>query len=119
VTTTTHELKTWPRFFQAICDGEKTFEIRVDDRGFQRGDHVLLREWNPDVRCPCRDTATDHRLDCARYTGRWVEAEIGFITATLPRRGNNPGFDGRGYVVFSLLLLEASDPALNKELIGA
>ena len=39
-----HELKTWPQFFDSIVDGTKTFELRKDDRGFEVGDAVLLRE---------------------------------------------------------------------------
>ena len=42
-----HELKTWPAFFAAIRDGDKTFEVRRNDRGFQTGDVLVLREWDP------------------------------------------------------------------------
>jgi hypothetical protein len=42
-----HELKTWPTYFQAIRDGEKFFEYRYNDRGFEKGDILVLREWNP------------------------------------------------------------------------
>ena len=34
---TTHQLKTWPVYFKAIWDGIKTFDIRVNDRGFIPG----------------------------------------------------------------------------------
>lgn len=38
----THDLKTLPVYFDAVERGEKTFEIRRDDRGFQKGDTVRL-----------------------------------------------------------------------------
>jgi hypothetical protein len=43
----THELKTWPEYYAAIEKGEKTFEIRKNDRDFKKGDEVVLKEWNP------------------------------------------------------------------------
>jgi hypothetical protein len=52
-----HELKTWPTFYQAIVDGVKPFELRTDDRDFQVGDVLLLREFD---------------LNAQKYTGRKV-----------------------------------------------
>lgn len=37
-----HRLKTWPTYYDAIERGEKTFEVRRNDRGFQTGDTVEL-----------------------------------------------------------------------------
>lgn len=56
---TTHELKTWPKPFQKVVDGTKKFELRKNDRGFEEGDRLRLREWDPDT---------------SEYTGRefWV-----------------------------------------------
>ena len=42
-----HQLKTWPREFQAIREGAKTFEVRRNDRGFAEGDVLRLREYDP------------------------------------------------------------------------
>jgi hypothetical protein len=38
----THELKTLPAYWDAVKRGEKTFEVRRDDRGFQKGDVLEL-----------------------------------------------------------------------------
>ena len=39
-----HELKTDSNVFDESFKGNKTFEIRYDDRGFSVGDKILLRE---------------------------------------------------------------------------
>lgn len=46
-----HELKTWPEFWDAVDRGEKTFEVRRDDRGFQVGDTLWLHRWQPEHGC--------------------------------------------------------------------
>jgi hypothetical protein len=51
IITRVHELKTWPPFFQAIVDGEKSFELRKDDRGFEVGDILVLKEFDPHKGC--------------------------------------------------------------------
>ncbi len=40
-----HDLKTWPVYWDAINSGAKTFEVRKDDRGFQKGDILHLKRW--------------------------------------------------------------------------
>jgi hypothetical protein len=42
-----HSLKAWPEPFQALVDGRKTYEIRVDDRGYEVGDLLFIQEWIP------------------------------------------------------------------------
>lgn len=77
----THELKTWPEYFEAIVSGEKTFELRKDDRDFQVGDALLLREWDPITR---------------EYTGKSTRRGVSYIL-------RNAWFGiADGYVVLSL-----------------
>ena len=40
-----HELKTIQPYYNEIASGHKTFELRIDDRDFQTGDVLWLREW--------------------------------------------------------------------------
>jgi hypothetical protein len=59
-----HELKCWPRYFERILDGTKTFEVRRDDRGFKSGDVLWLREWEPGGR---------------GFTGRNIRKRVMFV----------------------------------------
>lgn len=43
----THELKIWPQFFHDVVTRKKTYEVRVNDRAFQVGELIHLREWDP------------------------------------------------------------------------
>lgn len=40
----THELKLDTNFFDVVLNGEKSFEVRNNGRGFQKGDKVLFKE---------------------------------------------------------------------------
>ena len=42
-----HELKVIEPYYSAVKRGDKTFEIRNNDRGFQQGDIVNLRLFCP------------------------------------------------------------------------
>lgn len=46
-----HKLKTWPIAWDAVASGEKRFEVRKNDRFYQRGDFVELYRFDPDRRC--------------------------------------------------------------------
>ena len=62
---TTHSLKTWPLYFEAILDGSKTFEIRSsDDRIFSVGDALILQEWDWETQI---------------YTGRLIMKKVTFV----------------------------------------
>lgn len=42
-----HEIKVYPRFFSALWDGSKPFEVRKNDRGYTVGDECNCREFHP------------------------------------------------------------------------
>jgi len=42
-----HELKCNPEYFSRIAMRQKTFEIRKNDRDYQVGDTLILREYDP------------------------------------------------------------------------
>lgn len=62
-----HFLKCWPNSYDAIAAGVKCFEWRRDDRGFECGDVLVLRKWNPE---PSR--AGYVRQDSRHYTEQRV-----------------------------------------------
>jgi len=67
-----HELKTWPHFYRAIIVGEKTFEIRKNDRDFKVGDTLVFKEFYPKA-----DAAHGQP---AGFSGRTCTVKIKYIT---------------------------------------
>lgn len=63
-----HELKCEPEYFQAVADGDKLFEVRLNDRKFMVGDFIALNECEPN-----EGMALDN------YTGRSALARISYI----------------------------------------
>lgn len=41
-----HYLKIWVEHYERVKEGTKTFEIRVNDRAFQKGDYVCLKAFD-------------------------------------------------------------------------
>jgi hypothetical protein len=93
----THELKIWPQYFSRVADGSKTFEVRKNDRGFQPGDIVWLKEWDPAEEEVEDDfgSYTDTYTRTKGYTGKNLKFRIGYVLPIDAER-----------VVFSLLPLE-------------
>ena len=77
----THELKTWPSYFNAVINGIKTFEVRKADRPFKIGDKLLLREWSPKTE---------------QYTGAVLTRQISYIL-----HGGQFGIE-EGFIVMGL-----------------
>lgn len=61
-----HELKSWPVFFQAVKSGQKTFEVRLNDRSFRVGDTLVLKEYVT--------------IAGGHYTGREMTVKVTYLT---------------------------------------
>lgn len=78
-----HELKTHPEPFELVHCGLKGAEFRLNDRDYETGDHLRLREYEPEA---------------GRYTGREVYALVTCVTV---------GYGiPAGYAMLSLRVLE-------------
>jgi ASC-1-like (ASCH) protein len=75
-----HELKTWPEFYEAILQGRKTFEIRLNDRDFKVNDLLVLKEYEP---IP------------GVFTGRKTLREVSYVTTF----GQRPGWVVMGLIM--------------------
>lgn len=98
-----HKLKTWPQEFKDICSGEKTFEVRKNDRNFSVGDILVLREFVPCKECNGRGMVRDYTdlVDCCekphgKYTGKKINVIIKYIL-----NGGQFGIE-KDYVVMSV-----------------
>jgi ASC-1-like (ASCH) protein len=76
-----HELKTWNEYFEEVFMGHKTFEIRKNDRNFQKGDTLILKEWNPKTE---------------QYTGREMVRNVTYIP-----EGGSFGLE-KGFVIMAI-----------------
>ena len=102
---TTHELKCWPQYFDAIKRGEKNFEVRKDDRGFQAGDEVVLQrtredrhyevewDWTADNKRPKHELR--FRIGWV-LTGGQFGLEPGYVAFSLQPMNKRAGRENRG-----------------------
>jgi len=61
-----HHLKILQVYFDEILNGNKTFEIRKNDRNFKNGDILYLNEYIPGLK---------------QYTGRFIKCKVTYITS--------------------------------------
>jgi len=90
---TQHVLKTVEPYFSAVVAGEKTFEARRNDRGFQKGDTLILLDPSND-HAKCGD-------GCPRWLDGSVRAEVKFVFAGDPNLRDLGGIVP-GYVVMAI-----------------
>lgn len=72
-----HELKIWPVYFEDVLSGAKTFELRKNDRDFQVGDILVLKEFNPGLSDETGPTKVV--IEERGYTGREINKKITYI----------------------------------------
>ena len=70
-----HNLKILPQYFDAVVSNVKHFELRKDDRDYQGGDFLVLREWENE-----------------EYTGRETGFKIEYILRGCPEYGLMDGY---------------------------
>ena len=102
----THELKTWPEFFEQTLNGREIFELRRNDRDFRVGDELLLREWKLPLTC---DDGKGGQTIEGHYTGRELKVRIDYImdSLTLDRLMHRFEYGAQmsGYVIMSVSLV--------------
>ena len=74
-----HELKTLREYFIAVGSGDKTFEVRKNDRDYKIGDILILQEYNN-----------------MAYTGTTIDCVITYILT------DHSGYVLPGYVIMSI-----------------
>jgi ASC-1-like (ASCH) protein len=76
-----HLLKILPEYFEEVVKGNKTFEVRKNDRGFKVGEILILAEY-----CTTMQS----------FTGRVIEKKVTYIL-----EGGSFGVE-KGFVVMGL-----------------
>lgn len=94
-----HVLKVAPEYWASIVDGSKTFEVRRNDRAYQRGDVLdLYPTHDADGRELCRPDCSDRYC----YQKPPVERRVvTFVYSGDPRFGGHGGLQP-GHVVLAL-----------------
>jgi hypothetical protein len=95
-------IKIHPEFYEAVRDGRKTFEVRLNDHNYQVGDTLALEEYQPVAHGL---SARGRRMAVVEtgYTGRRLTARVTYIlnAGHIPGLGiENPAVPG--WVIMSL-----------------
>lgn len=69
-----HSLKILPKYFEAVTNGWKRFEIRKNDRNFKVRDTLILKEWED------------------KYLGPEIIVGVNYILKDTDFEGLAPGF---------------------------
>lgn len=88
----THDVKCSPTYFRQVQGGNKTFELRLNDRDYREGDTIILREFDRGAN-GCKGD----------YTGDSVIRKIGYVLQGYPGLQQN-------YCIMSLIEVENDKP---------
>lgn len=72
-----HELKITKDNFDAIVKGQKTFELRRNDRNYEVGDILLLRDWDDNLK---------------EFSGLSYRVRVMYILKDVPELGLHPDY---------------------------
>jgi hypothetical protein len=78
----THFLKTRSVYWHAIERGDKTFEVRANDRDYQAGDTLILQEWDDHGGKPLTDVALVRDVSYILHGGQFG-VEPGYVVMSL------------------------------------
>lgn len=73
-----HSLKGSPEYFEDLLSGNKTFEVRWNDRDFQVGDYLAINEYKDE-----------------KYTGRFLVFRVTYVL-------KSPEFCKEGFVIMGI-----------------
>lgn len=68
----THKIKLLHHFCDDVLSGEKCFEIRENDRGYQKGDHVKFIPYDPHAIAVNNSSVDNHPIKDKEYEITYV-----------------------------------------------
>ena len=88
---TTHVVKSWSWLFDAIARGEKTHDLRINDRDYAVGDFLELHRYNPAM---------------GRFTGEVCTVTVTYITNNKQPCAFSSAVLPRDYCILSIKLVQ-------------
>lgn len=82
----THNLKIRDKFADAVLNGEKTFEVRYNDRGYNKGDRIVFTVID-DVTIPIKHPLNDKVYEITYVLSGWGIQE-GYVVFGIKRVEN-------------------------------
>lgn len=98
----THYCKSWTYFYDAIVSGEKTHDLRINDRDFAVGDIIVLRRYD--------------QVN-GKYTGEECEVKITYITSNKTPCAFSCAVLNKEYCILSINLCVTHRPPFMRKLI--